>query len=58
LYAAGVKFGQDAEAVVLDFVDPAGPSGWLFGEARQARFVAPNTALQLFNSRDTDMGIN
>jgi hypothetical protein len=48
---AGVEFGQDAEAVVLDFVNPAGPGGRLLGEARQARFVAPDPALQLTRDR-------
>ena len=47
LHAVGVELGQDTEAIMLDFVNPAGPCGRLIGEARQARLIAPDTALQL-----------
>ena len=51
LHATVVEVGQDAEAVVLDFVNPAGPGRRLFGEARQARLVTPDLALQLTRYR-------
>ncbi len=50
-HVAGVELGQNAEAIVLDFVDPAGPGGWLFGEARQARFIAPDLVPKLTRYR-------
>ena len=42
---------QDAETVILDFVNPARPGRRLFRWARQARFVAPHLALQLTRYR-------
>ena len=46
-----VELGQNAKAVMLDFVNPSRSGGRLFGWTRQARFVAPNSALQLTRYR-------
>jgi hypothetical protein len=37
-HAPGVPPRHDAEAVVLDLVNPAGPCRWLFRRSGQARF--------------------
>ena len=41
-----IAFGEDAEAVVLDLVNPARPSRWRLGGARQTQLKAPQLALQ------------
>ena len=35
--AADVALGEDAKAVVLDLVNPAGPGRWLLGRAGQVK---------------------
>ena len=42
-----LSLGQDAEAVVLDFVDPAGSGRRHFGGSWQTGLVAPDLPLQL-----------
>ena len=46
-HAAGSPIGEDTEAVMLDFVNPAGPGRRLLGRAGQARLDAPQLAMQL-----------
>ena len=46
-HAIGVAVGDDAKAVVLDFVNPASSRGRPFGGTRKARLKAPDTARKL-----------
>ena len=50
-YVPGVELGQDAEAVMLDFVTPAGSGRRHFGGSWQTKLVAPDLALQLTRYR-------